>query len=526
MKKIFITCKVYKNMKNDIEIDLVELINSEADTEIILKFPSGNTYPITYNHDCVYLTIMINNKGKKEEEIYFSQFEDVFRDIILPFRIDIKTVKIMGEEHVRQGLAYFGCMVLINKLQEELYKYRKKELKKEVEQFFEKYIEYLPNQYWEDLSLNPCLSEEFFEKHKDKVDWNSIFGNPNLSEEFFEKYIDKVNWYRLCSIISEQFFEKYKDRIFSEDVERDSILWKRLCMNTNLSEEFFEKYIDKLEWWYILENPSISEEFFERHWDRVKEFKSAYIRNPGSESFIEKIGKKELLPSPRLQHWFLLEISKNKNLSPQFIERQVVNIMEHNKNILYTSLISEINVTEEFIEKYMDVIDFDQLCHNPHVSEQFFEKYIDKVNWYHLSQNPNISEQFFDKYKIYTEEYVKLNNNLSPAFFQRCIDYYLQSRPLLQSVYEFYKRNRNKVIFTGLTSTCILGQVLLQYVGYPLSTIPGLVYGFSICATDCLRKDTYIGNNFMTRFISSLAHNNFENYINNTLREEFNYKIS
>ena len=69
------------------------------------------------------------------------------------------------------------------------------------------------------------------------VDWNYISKNQKLSEEFIEKYIDKVNW--------------------------DCI-----SINQKLSEEFIEKHYDKVNWHYISQFEKVSESFIKKHSDK------------------------------------------------------------------------------------------------------------------------------------------------------------------------------------------------------------------------------------------------------------------
>ena len=38
------------------------------------------------------------------------------------------------------------------------------------------------------------MSETFFERHLDKVNWLWLSRNPVCSEAFFERHLDKVNW--------------------------------------------------------------------------------------------------------------------------------------------------------------------------------------------------------------------------------------------------------------------------------------------------------------------------------------------
>jgi len=44
------------------------------------------------------------------------------------------------------------------------------------------------------LSGNSNISEAFFEKHINKVNWPCLSENTNISEAFFEQHIDKVDW--------------------------------------------------------------------------------------------------------------------------------------------------------------------------------------------------------------------------------------------------------------------------------------------------------------------------------------------
>ena len=80
--------------------------------------------------------------------------------------------------------------------------------------------------------------EKFFDENIDnfEVDWVYISVYQKLSEEFIEKYIDKVDWY---------YISKYQ----------------------KLSEEFIEKYIDKVNWFCISKYQTLSEEFRQKYCD-------------------------------------------------------------------------------------------------------------------------------------------------------------------------------------------------------------------------------------------------------------------
>ena len=62
---------------------------------------------------------------------------------------------------------------------------------KDIEKFFKENMDNFEVD-WDCISEYQKLSEEFIEKHGDKVNWGRISGNQKLSEKFIEKYYDKI----------------------------------------------------------------------------------------------------------------------------------------------------------------------------------------------------------------------------------------------------------------------------------------------------------------------------------------------
>src|SRR5574344_137783 len=123
---------------------------------------------------------------------------------------------------------------------------------KDIEKFFEENMD----NFKVDLnyiSIYQKLSEEFIDKHKDKVYWGYISQYQKLSEEFIEKHCDKVEWVYISmnQKLSEKFIKKYIDKVD----------WGCISIYQTLSEEFIEKHIDKVNWSYISRCQKLSEEF-------------------------------------------------------------------------------------------------------------------------------------------------------------------------------------------------------------------------------------------------------------------------
>ena len=67
------------------------------------------------------------------------------------------------------------------------------------------------------IKISACqkLSEQFIEKHQEKLNWNYISGFQILTESFIEKYRNKVNWENISGfqILTEFFIKKYQKNI-------------------------------------------------------------------------------------------------------------------------------------------------------------------------------------------------------------------------------------------------------------------------------------------------------------------------
>ena len=95
----------------------------------------------------------------------------------------------------------------------------------------------------------------------DESSWWNISAYDELSEEFIEKYADRVDWDCISKYqkLSEQFIERHKDKVN----------WYYISMYQELSEKFIEKHEDKVNWYYISMRQKLSESFIEKHEDKV-----------------------------------------------------------------------------------------------------------------------------------------------------------------------------------------------------------------------------------------------------------------
>lgn len=191
------------------------------------------------------------------------------------------------------------------------------------EGFMEKYIQYID---FESISRYQSLSEEFIEKYKDKVDWYYICSHQIMSEEFMDKmydyliidkviikhkklkewfidkYLDDINIITL--VINQrlklnyifQLMKKINFKIYSEEevmrwilekqkvnekfiieyidlMDKYNICWPLIVKYQKLSENFMDKYSDKLNWSYIARHQKFSLKFYNNY---IEKFKGSY----------------------------------------------------------------------------------------------------------------------------------------------------------------------------------------------------------------------------------------------------------
>ena len=96
---------------------------------------------------------------------------------------------------------------------------------------------------WVELSAHQYLSEEFIERHANKLRWSELAEHQVLSEAFIEKHIEKFDdydWAKVAQhqVLSEEFIERHIN----------SINWNHICWYQRLSIDFIERFNNKVNW--------------------------------------------------------------------------------------------------------------------------------------------------------------------------------------------------------------------------------------------------------------------------------------
>jgi len=109
-------------------------------------------------------------------------------------------------------------------------------------------------------------------------------------------------------------------------------------------------------------------------------------------------------------------ISHYQVLSGNFIEK-----FQNRVNWCYISCHQ--TLSENFIEKFQDKVNWDYISYHQKLSENFIEKFQDKVNWNNISHYQVLSGDFIEKFQNKISWYnISFRQNLSEKFILKYID--------------------------------------------------------------------------------------------------------
>lgn len=109
---------------------------------------------------------------------------------------------------------------------------------------------------WKIISKSIRLSEETIIMCSDYLDWDNIysFSFDTISENFIVNNINKISKFNIDRIFSEETLDKYFDKLYNPS-----------SLNITFSENFINKYADKIGYNKILLTQNVSYDFIDKH---------------------------------------------------------------------------------------------------------------------------------------------------------------------------------------------------------------------------------------------------------------------
>ena len=263
--------------------------------------------------------------------------------------------------------------------------------------------EYLNEQdYWNKFAQRIDLTFSDIYNYRDYINWETLSCNPHIPLDTIKYFIDKID---LPMLIYSRKDENPIPEEWIEYIETSMTnkAWEMLAYHYHhqLSERFIEKYWDKLNHLYVLEKQKLSEKFIRKH---LEEFTNGNLQHfisinsseiPWSWIFTFQ----EVSDSFIREYWDYLQhdlyhIIKNHKITSNFIREFFT---EETYQGLWYEISCNRKITEDFIEKYKDKLDWSAISEHQDLKEKFILKYADKVNWEIIFHHQTLSKKFIQE---------------------------------------------------------------------------------------------------------------------------------
>lgn len=218
---------------------------------------------------------------------------------------------------------------------------------------------------WKNISSKP-LDLKFMLDNKDYLDFKLVSKNSMISFGVIAKELeDYVDWNNIVIYQPEAIIEESADFIWNRAYKID---WEKISCHKDLKVEHLDLYGGYLNWNAVVARHKYTEEELLR-FEKNVDWSQACISQKLSSEFIDK-------------HWLKLypykyEICKYQKLTEEFLEKY--------KDSLDWSLISQYQtLSESFIDKMSDYVDWDWISEKQKLSKQFISDHADKLNIFRM----------------------------------------------------------------------------------------------------------------------------------------------
>jgi len=299
---------------------------------------------------------------------------------------------------------------------------------------------------WEDLNTNnfvKCASN-------DKV-WYDILCDVQLSEEFIENNIEHIKKIGGLDIISET------QSLSEEFILKYNLNFGIICQFQKLSIEFIEQHLDDIDWDILSQNIYMSDYLIEKYrdklnWGNISPFKSTF-----SETMIEKYSKPIILPNGTVCEYkfnwqFMFDYQQ---FSENMLEKCADgSICDDDELIWYEISRSQFNMSDRFIDKYIDKLDKEELFWHNNPSMSTIKTHgKDQIVTYRFNISEDILVKMIESKKCYVCEKRKCKkHNIN-----------FEHIPCNQLSNEFIDKYENKINFKCASDKKLSENIIRKY---------------------------------------------------------------
>jgi hypothetical protein len=221
---------------------------------------------------------------------------------------------------------------------------------------------------WSKLLWFQYFSSNFLKRHINRFtpdQWRLITNYQVLTEKFIIEYAHFIDFKNLvyCKLPSYNFIERYKHKIN----------WNLISEIENIPQKFIINYEKFLNIPLLTYSSTVPQQILKCNINTILSHGVSLSKQPLTEDFLHKYGKKL--------------ISSN----------------EENK------VINAINLSNKFLENYVNIIGWENLSKCTNLSQSFMRKHKDSLCWWNICLFQNLTDNFIEDHKYKLFEYEPLN---------------------------------------------------------------------------------------------------------------------
>jgi len=234
--------------------------------------------------------------------------------------------------------------------------------------------------------FNSLLKTKYFEiENLSDYEWDKISENINLTSEIINEYPDKINW----SLIRCHY---------------------------NFEYNFIESNLLKFDFDVLVKNCLLDENLILKGWNNY--FKLHLINNQLlTDSIIDLLLKD-------IQDEFIFgRIIANQNLNNYYLEEIISKLGENQISNDFWDEISKNYLSEDFIIKYDDKLNWKLLSRYQDFTVEFLKEYIDRIDWEEISVHQKLNEDFIiDNKSNLNWQSISSIQKITPRIVELCLE--------------------------------------------------------------------------------------------------------
>ena len=320
------------------------------------------------------------------------------------------------------------------------------------------------DEYWDFMLENSLINPTTIINNLENINIKNLMRKKQLPADVLsnQTFLNKVKKEKAMNLLL-----KYQNMNISQ-IEKvmklfddaSEINWNWICKYQNLTVEFMNSNKDKLNWDLVSEFQLLTIQFIAGNMDKINwsligdNLKTRYLYN---DSFMKLFSNKPiwncLIWSDKISKEFLLEninnlsyeeindLFKYKTLDKETIDNILKNISYPIDANIVNSIVEGQSINQNFIDKYIDYIDFNNLVSNQKLTYSFINKNKKSISLKQLSYNDDFDEEML--LNIYSDRH-NFKEDFDWEFISECIDL---SKETINQIKEI---NKSSVIMKDL----------------------------------------------------------------------------